>query len=69
MTEVYLLCLSDVDNFDIIGVYSNYLAALDEQHNLERYCIFDESEQSFHIYCLKIDEFYNYKKFCSTEIV
>ena len=66
--EVYLLCLSYVDNFDVLGVYTDYLKAYEEQMNLERYSVHHECEQKYHIYYLKLNEYYNYKRFNESEI-
>ena len=68
MEEVYLLCLSYVDNFDVLGVYTDYLKACKEQTNLEKYSVHNEAEQRYCIYCLKLNEYYNYQQFKNAEI-
>ena len=68
MSKVYLLCLSYVDNFDVLGVYTDYIKAYEEQRNLEKYSVYDEAEQRYCIYCLELNKYYNYKEFDKSEI-
>ena len=68
VNEVYLLCLSYVDNFDVLGVYTDYIKASDELRNLERYVIHDEPEMKYKIYSLELNKYYSYKDFDKTEI-
>ena len=52
MKEVYLLCLSYVDNFDVLGVYTDYIKAYEDfkrveneimENPLDSLCNFDEN--------------------------
>lgn len=66
--EVYVLCLSYVDNFEVFGVYTDYLEAEKAKNDLIKYSIFDEAEQQYHIYRMSLNKYYNYKEFERCEV-
>ena len=65
--EVYLICKSYVDGFDVLEVCTEYLNALSELTNIKKYSTYEEPEEKYHIYCLELNKYYNYDNFHKSE--
>lgn len=68
MEEVYVLTIHDVDNVEILGVYSDYLKADEDRRGYIKYNCNFYFRADLRITLMKINELYSFEKFKDSEV-